>query len=148
MERMNTINALKAESLKQRVSLFLSCRKLKNLDAMSLSDPQIEVHIMDPISKTWCLVGKTEVINNNLNPDFSKFIECDFYFEREQNLKFIVYDIDSSTSKDHIGNVETTIGKLVGAPKQTFLADITLPGQNISRGKLIVRLDNVALSND
>jgi hypothetical protein len=73
-----------ANIMKQRVALFLSCRKLKDLDAVSKSDPQVEVYIKDRAAPHWTLVGKTEIVNNNLNPDFSKFIECDYYFEREQ----------------------------------------------------------------
>jgi len=34
-------------------------------------------------STSWSFLGKTEVINNNLNPDFATFIECDYYFEKE-----------------------------------------------------------------
>lgn len=34
------------------------------------------------------------MINNNLNPDFNTPIECDYYFEREQFVRFDVYDID------------------------------------------------------
>jgi len=32
-------------------------------------------------------VGKTEVIMNNLNPEFAKPIEIDYFFEEEQQLK-------------------------------------------------------------
>lgn len=34
-------------SLKQKVSLSISCRKLKNLDIMSKSDPQVHVFMKD-----------------------------------------------------------------------------------------------------
>ena len=50
---------------------------------MSKSDPQVEVWVRDRTKPNYVLIGKTEVVNNNLNPDFSKYIECDYYFERE-----------------------------------------------------------------
>lgn len=53
------------------------------MDILSKSDPQCEVFIKDRSVSQWTLIGKTEMINNNLNPDFSTFIECDYYFERE-----------------------------------------------------------------
>lgn len=49
---------------------------------MSKSDPQVDVYLKDK-NTNWGLIGKTERVNNNLNPDFSTNIECDYYFERE-----------------------------------------------------------------
>lgn len=116
---------------------------------MSKSDPQVEVYIKDKKSGGWGLIGKTEKINNNLNPDFSTFIECDYYFEKEQHIKFMVYDIDNEKgAKDYIGSNETTIGKIIGATKQTYVSELLDDKNTRSRGKLIVRLDNVNISND
>ena len=50
---------------------------------MSKSDPQVEVFLKDKKQNNFAMIGKTERVNNNLNPDFSTFIECDYYFERE-----------------------------------------------------------------
>ena len=69
-------------------------------------------------SEKWIIQGRTEVINNNLNPDFSTFIECDYFFEREQSLRFMVFDIDNEKGdKDFLGKHETSLGKIFGAPK-------------------------------
>lgn len=62
-------------------------------------------------------IGKTEVIQNNLNPDFSKSFEIDYYFEKEQTIKFKVYDVDEGQSDDFIGEIEVSIGKIMGAQK-------------------------------
>lgn len=70
-------------SLKQRIALYISCRNLVNLDSLSKSDPQAEVHIRFRETPHYGLVGKTEVLPNNCNPDFAKFIECDYFFEKE-----------------------------------------------------------------
>ena len=43
-------------------------------------------------------VGRTEVIMDNLNPEFVKPIEVDFFFEEEQTLRFDVYDQDDATN--------------------------------------------------
>jgi hypothetical protein len=47
----------------------------------------VEVYEKDKNGNSWRFLGKTEVINNNLNPDFATPIECDYFFEREQPLK-------------------------------------------------------------
>lgn len=87
------------------------------------------------------------MILNNLNPDFTKTFTIDYYFEKEQWMKFEVYDVDN-TSLEHIGNVEATIAKIMTSMKQTFIADLNLPGHTASRGKIVVRADSVAMSND
>ena len=61
---------------------------------------------------------------NNLNPDFTKHFTLDYFFEKEQFLKFQVYDYDSPTSSDYIGDTEFTISKLMTAPKQTVITDL------------------------
>ena len=50
---------------------------------MSKSDPQIEVYIKESTEEDWEILGKTEIINNELNPNFSNSFEFDFYFERK-----------------------------------------------------------------
>ena len=44
------------------------------------------------LSGLWTEVGRTEVVQNNLNPIFKTKIETDFTFEKKQDLKFILYD--------------------------------------------------------
>jgi hypothetical protein len=52
------------------------------------------------------------MIENNLNPDFTKTFIVDYFFEKENWIKFEVYDIDVR-GRDHIGNCETTISKIM-----------------------------------
>jgi hypothetical protein len=64
---------------------------------MSKSDPMVQVYMKDQkVSKNWQLIGQTERVTNNLNPDFSTQIETSYFFEKEQHLRFEVYDIDST----------------------------------------------------
>lgn len=106
--------AVGTDYLKSRIALYISCRKLKDLDNMSKSDPQVEVYTRERGSTQWGLIGKTEIVRNNLNPDFSTFVESDYYFEKEQQLRFMVYDVDDR-SKDFIGMNETTIANVIGS---------------------------------
>jgi len=51
---------------------------------MSKSDPLVQVFMKDPKnSKNWHLIGETERVTNNLNPDFSTQIETSYFFEKE-----------------------------------------------------------------
>ena len=67
---------MESNSLSMEVEFTISCRKLKNLDVFSKSDPQ--VHVFENNQK----VGQTEKISNNLNPDFSTTIKINYFFEK------------------------------------------------------------------
>ena len=49
-----------------RVELSITCSNLKDLDVFSKSDPCVFVYLKR--SGTWFKLGRTEVIDNNLNP--------------------------------------------------------------------------------
>jgi hypothetical protein len=77
-----------------KVQISISCRNLVDLDTFSKSDPEVHVFIKDNKAKPYALIGKTEMVLNNLNPDFTKTFMIDFFFEKEQWIKFAVYDVD------------------------------------------------------
>ena len=86
-----------------KVNLYLSGRKLRDLDVFSKSDPICIVAEMR--DGKWCEVGRTEQILNNLNPDFETMISMKYFFEKEQNLKFTILDGDGQGDSDLIGEV-------------------------------------------
>lgn len=65
---------------RETVELFFSCWNLKDQDIIGKSDPQLtlEKHVD---GNNWAHVGVTEVIKNNLNPDFVKSFKLEFVFE-------------------------------------------------------------------
>lgn len=87
--------------------------KLKDLDILSKSDPRCIVYEM--VGTNWQERGRTEQINNSLNPEFKTRILLNYFFEREQKLKFVMMDGDDHTDDDVIGTLETTMGKVMGA---------------------------------
>ena len=132
-------------SLQMQVNLYISGRKLKDLDAFSKSDPVCLV--FEKVNGKWTKIGRTEQVKNSLNPDFQTSFEVPYFFEKVQNYKFVMIDGDGDGDYDTIGEVETTMGKLMGALKQTWTADLLKSGQS-NRGKIIVRSQAVATSNE
>ncbi|XP_016159744.1 PREDICTED: copine-5 [Ficedula albicollis] len=63
--------------------------------------------------------GRTEVIDNSLNPDFLHKFVLDYCFEERQNLRFDLYDVDSKTpdlsKHDFLGQAFCTLGEIVGS---------------------------------
>mmetsp|Transcript_44463 Transcript_44463/g.58984 ORF Transcript_44463/g.58984 Transcript_44463/m.58984 type:complete len:111 (+) Transcript_44463:30-362(+) len=104
-------------SLHERVNLFVSGRKLKNLDTFSKSDPKCV--LFEQKGTSWQKIGETETVMNNLNPDFQTSFTVAYYFEREQKFKFEFIDVDnnSGSSYDMIGEVIVSMGALMGAPR-------------------------------
>uniref|UniRef100_A0A8C0AYC6 Copine family member 9 n=1 Tax=Buteo japonicus TaxID=224669 RepID=A0A8C0AYC6_9AVES len=68
-----------------------SPRNLLDMDTFSKSDPG------GWQGWTGGTFGRTEVIDNTLNPDFVRKFVLDYYFEEKQNLRFDVYNVDSKS---------------------------------------------------
>uniref|UniRef100_A0A8C5G6X8 Copine-3 n=1 Tax=Gouania willdenowi TaxID=441366 RepID=A0A8C5G6X8_GOUWI len=105
-----------------KVALSISCDNLMDMDAFSKSDP-LCVLSMNTSGSHWTEIGRTEKIQNCLNPKFSKSLLLDYYFEMVQKLRFDVYDIDSECCNlqeaDFLGALECTLGQIVSSRKLT-----------------------------
>ena len=62
-------------------------------------------------------IGQTEQIRNSLNPDFTTSFTLAYYFEKIQNYRFVMIDGDGQRDYDPIGQIDVTMGKLMGAKK-------------------------------
>jgi hypothetical protein len=51
-----------------KVELSISCSNLKDLDHFSKSDPAVFLYEKRSKGQQWSYFGRTEVIDNNLNP--------------------------------------------------------------------------------
>ena len=132
-----------------RVQLFISCRKLRDTDVMSKSDPFVEVYEQDKVA-AWKKIGLTEVIDNNLNPDFVTSFELAYFFEENQPLKFVVYDSDDKKAIPHkkniIGEVICTLAEIQGAQGQQLIR--TLRHHNKPCGNIILRTEQISENED
>jgi len=66
----------------------------------------------------WQQIGKTEIIHDNLNPEFVTKILVDFHFEQQEVFKVEVYDSDDDQAKslsahDFIGRLEFQMHEVV-----------------------------------
>ncbi|CAD8072644.1 unnamed protein product [Paramecium sonneborni] len=118
-----------------KITLHLACRKLKDKDTFSKSDPQILIFGKqfrnNCLDQNWSIIGKTETIQNNLNPNFQTSIILDYIFEIKQPLRFEVRDVDGDNFDD-LGFVETTVGIIFGSRNQTCILDLNQGGKLIT----------------
>ncbi|XP_026081149.1 copine-8 [Carassius auratus] len=102
-----------------KVEITVSCRNLLDRDTFSKSDPICVLYTQGIGNKEWREFGRTEVIDNTLNPDFVRKFILDYFFEERQNLKFDLYDVDSKSSNlskhDFLGQACCTLGEVVGS---------------------------------
>nr|XP_024647228.1 copine-9 isoform X2 [Macaca nemestrina] len=85
-------------------------------------------------SQEWREFGRTEVIDNTLNPDFVRKFVLDYFFEEKQNLRFDVYNVDSKTNiskpKDFLGQAFLALGEVIGGQGSRVERTLTgVPGK-------------------
>ncbi|XP_043964141.1 copine-8 isoform X1 [Gambusia affinis] len=94
-------------------------RNLLDMDTFSKSDPICVLYTQGMGNKEWREFGRTEVIDNTLNPDFVRKFMLDYFFEERQNLRFDLYDVDSKSANlqkhDFLGQAYCTLGEVVGS---------------------------------
>ncbi|CAK94291.1 unnamed protein product (macronuclear) [Paramecium tetraurelia] len=129
--------------IQQKLELFISCRGLANMDLFSKSDPFVILQIQQ--NHNWFDFGKTEIINDNLNPNFTKTFIIDYFFECQQPLKFIVNDDDGDGKFDFIGSAETTLGCIAGSRDQMLIVDLKRGSK--TTGSLIIKAEQVRSLN-
>ncbi|KAG7471985.1 hypothetical protein MATL_G00103750 [Megalops atlanticus] len=102
-----------------KIEVTVSCRNLLDMDTFSKSDPVVVLYVQGIGTKEWREFGRTEVIDNTLNPDFVRKFVLDFFFEEKQNLRFDVYNVDSRSSNiskhDFLGQTFCTLGEIIGS---------------------------------
>eukprot|EP00112_Aurelia_sp_Birch-Aquarium-sp1_P009496 Seg2080.8 transcript_id=Seg2080.8/GoldUCD/mRNA.D3Y31 product=Copine-8 protein_id=Seg2080.8/GoldUCD/D3Y31 len=134
-----------------QVELHISCRDLLDMDTFSKSDPVAVLNVFDKTKKSWKEYGRTEVIMDNLNPDFAKSFVMDYYFEEVQKLRFEVYDIDNASQKlskqDFIGFAELNLGAILGENSGRYQSKLSNP-KFAKCGSIIITAEEVSACKD
>uniref|UniRef100_G1SYK2 Copine-9 n=1 Tax=Oryctolagus cuniculus TaxID=9986 RepID=G1SYK2_RABIT len=117
-----------------KIEITVSCRNLLDLDTFSKSDPMVVLYTQSRASQEWREFGRTEVIDNTLNPDFVRKFVLDYFFEEKQNLRFDVYNVDSKTNiskpKDFLGQAFLALGEVIGGQGSRVERPLTgVPGK-------------------
>ncbi|XP_007888436.1 copine-9 [Callorhinchus milii] len=122
------------------------------MDTFSKSDPVVVLFIQGIGSKEWREYGRTEVIENSLNPDFVRKFVLDYFFEEKQSLRFDVYNVDYrstniSKQKDFLGQVFFTLGEIIGSAASRVERSLTgVPGKKC--GTLILSAEELSNCRD
>ncbi|EPQ17306.1 Copine-8 [Myotis brandtii] len=145
------LNQLSAAIPATRVEVSVSCRNLLDRDTFSKSDPICVLYIQGVGNKEWREFGRTEVIDNTLNPDFVRKFILDYFFEERENLRFDLYDVDSKSPNlskhDFLGQVFCTLGEIVGSQGSRLEKPIVgIPGKKC--GTIILTAEELNCCRD
>ncbi|XP_070574485.1 copine-5-like isoform X2 [Ptychodera flava] len=134
------------------VELHVSARNIQDKDLFSSSDPFCVLFQKKLNSEEFVEVDRTEAIKDTLNPDFVKKFKIDYFHQEVQQLKFEVYDQDSTSRRlskhDCLGEVFCTLEEIVDSRR--LEKPILYKGKQRRRdcGSLCVTVEDIGDSND
>ncbi|XP_008062773.1 copine-5 isoform X2 [Carlito syrichta] len=148
MASLSEFDSLAGSIPATKVEITVSCRNLLDKDMFSKSDPLCVMYTQGMENKQWREFGRTEVIDNTLNPDFVRKFIVDYFFEEKQNLRFDLYDVDSKSpdlsKHDFLGQAFCTLGEIVGSPGSRLEKPLTIGAFSLNSrtGKPIPAVSN------
>jgi hypothetical protein len=90
------------------------------MDTFSKSDPLVQVFSRHTTSESWYEIGRTEIIWDNLNPEWTTTFLLDYHFEEQTYLSFKVFDANDKVGTiercDYIGECESSIHEVLTQP--------------------------------
>jgi len=135
------------------VEVSISCKNLADMDTFSKSDPFAVLYLQDARTGRWSCQGRTETIDNTLDPQWAKKFVLNYQFETRQLLKVEVYDSDSDSRRledhDHIGSCECSLGEVLTAQSKGLTRrlvgkksdqTITLVAEELLASKEVIKL--------
>lgn len=155
---------------KTNVRLTISANNLMDLDVFSVSDPICIIYektsgrkstTTDPITlptwrdRQWTERGRTEIVWNNLNPQFKTTFLLPYFFEETQLLRFELYDVDSKvvgtdlTAHDFLGRFECVLAQIVSystfrahlGDKEQIGSQVKPKDKNSKHGTITIRAE-------
>ena len=96
----------------ENVEVYLSGIGLPKLDLMSNTDPYMVMYMKDGKDGQFKEIGKTEIIKDTQNPEFTTSFSLEYHFELRQFVKIECRDADntSGTKFDVAGVCEFELG--------------------------------------
>ncbi|CAI4224328.1 unnamed protein product [Auanema sp. JU1783] len=131
---------LLAASPSTLLKLRMRAENLRDRDFLTKSDPCCVVYKKNCRAREekWIEIGRTEMIRNDLSPEWAQPVQLEYFFEEIQQLRFEVYDYDGKSnelsSHDFLGYHECDLAEIVAL--ETLTAH--LKGLRGNCGRLVI----------
>ena len=115
----------------QSIELQFACENLVNVETFSKDSPVL--YLLQLQNMRWVKLGQTELIHNNLNPQWLTKILVSYNFERNDKYRLEVHDVVDQTkinnmnSNEALGYLEFTIHEVVTSPNQLMKRRLVYP---------------------
>lgn len=127
-----------------QIEMTLSCVNLLNKDVLSKSDPYCVVLMKESWQDRFFEIGRTERIDDNLNPEWVKKFIISYNFETVQKLRFEVKDVDED-GEEFLGEYETTLADIVSYTGRQFKGNLRCSGAT-NAGQIVIVTEEVSTS--
>lgn len=152
----------------ERLDLFISAKNLPQLHAFNVTDAFAVVYYLDHKHNTLMGVGNTEVVNDSLNPLWTKAVTVDYLFEQVQEIFIHIFhctdrsNLNDIERHEFIGEVRFTMSSIMRAPSQKLnmiiensrkpgmalgTVEIRAEAQRNTRDMLVIKVSGHKLSN-
>mmetsp|Transcript_31979 Transcript_31979/g.23135 ORF Transcript_31979/g.23135 Transcript_31979/m.23135 type:complete len:131 (+) Transcript_31979:247-639(+) len=94
-------------------------------------------------------MGQTEVVHDNLNPEFIETVETQYHFETMERFRVEVYDCDNAgnindlSAHDFIGGLDFTLHEVVTARDSKATKAIINEKKNGETGQIIISSEEI-----
>lgn len=127
-----------------KVELSVSCTSLKNKDLLSKSDPVCVLY--EKRNGKWAEKDRSEIVHNNLNPQWQKKFLLDYNPSVPQEIKFKIYDWDTiattTAKQDFLGSTGISIQKVL-AENNKKGGKCQLILKNGGQGKIMIMAEEI-----
>lgn len=142
-----------------QVEISILAQNLRNKDAFSKSDPVCVLYMKETGQDRFFEVGRTEMIKDNLNPQWVKKFDLEYRFEERQMLQFRIYDWDNKSTRaedqDSLGFVEVSLGEIMGTMGSQFgklisggTGMLKMIGEEMSSSKEVITMNFIGSDLD
>jgi len=130
-QNISSIDSRGQQFCNSELEISISARNLLNRDIVSKSDPQCIVYQFN--GSQYQEICRTEVIKDNLNPDWVKKVVIPYQFNVKQQLRFEIFDYDPYTQNEFLGRADLTLAEVVAANKGIYRQTLKTGSQSFKR---------------
>ena len=95
------------------IELFVKCKRIIKSNPYAILKLQKQNFKDVSGEDSWIEIGRTNVVANNLNPNFAESFIVEYKFEEYQPILLEVWDYVNPSKSNFLGKAECSLGELI-----------------------------------